>query len=211
MRNAASPTRHPTRSRRSEMISGTGRRSTARSPKSPAATTMKNTMRGCANTSSPNGRSSANAPNATPAALISPNHQVSTRPEAGGCFDVDSAGSVISAASSARARASLPARAGNDALARRPSHLHALLGEIFHGARVPGNRGVRFDLVVEREALGFLVYRHQIRFLLDHRLDDLVGHLVGQARIGDQNIPHHSILVVLVLARVDARLPPARR
>src|SRR5687768_5396615 len=81
--------------------------------------------------------------------------------------------------------------------------LHAFLGEVLHRARMPGQRRGVLLLVLELEVLGFLVHPDQLVAMVEDRLDDVVGGLVVQLLVRDQDVHHGRLLVVLLHAAVD--------
>src|SRR5206468_157795 len=160
---------------------GTGRPRATRRIISAAATTAKKITKGCASTLGPNGLASPKSPDSNPPAAIRPYHQSCARP------------------------------AAERIAIRLWSHLHALLGEIFHRTGMPGNRRVLRRLVLERDARGFAVHGDELVTLLDEGPDDVVGDLVGHLGVGDQDILDHADGVVLVLAGIGLRRDHALR
>src|SRR5262245_6209815 len=122
-----------------------------------------------------------------------------------------------------RASADTPASAGASAglvstltlfprtTARRSVHLHALLDEVFYRARMERHARLGHALVLQLQLVRLAVDRDPISLLVERRLDDVVGELVGHLGVDHHDVPHRRHLVVLVLARIGAGLDHVRR
>src|SRR5688572_10938160 len=75
-------------------------------------------------------------------------------------------------------------------------HLDALLLEVLERTRMPRQRARRGFLVLELEVLRFLVHGDQILLVLEDRLHDVVGGLVTQVLVRDEDVHDGRLLVV---------------
>src|SRR6185295_11865827 len=74
--------------------------------------------------------------------------------------------------------------------------LDALLAEVLHRARVPGQRRGFGLLVLELEVLRLLVHANQLVAVVEHRLEDVVGGLFVHRLVRHQQVHHRGLLVV---------------